>query len=69
MDSELERLEREGIIEPVAFSEQAASIVPVFKNDGSVRICGDCKITVNQASKLESYPLQKIEHLFTYIPL
>ena len=37
VDSELERLEKEGIIEPVAFSEWAALTVPVLKDDGSIR--------------------------------
>ncbi len=29
----------------------------------SVRICGDYKLTVNQASKLEQYPIPKLEDL------
>ena len=65
VELELERLEEEGVIEPVQFAEWAAPIVPVVKEDGSVRICGDYKMTVNQASKLESYPIPKIEDLFT----
>lgn len=65
VDKELERLAREGIIEPVPFSDWAAPIVPVLKSDKtSVRICGDFKVTINQASKLESYPIPKIEDLF-----
>ena len=40
-------------------------IVPVLKSDGqSVRICGDFRLTVNQASKLDRYPIPKIEDLF-----
>ena len=35
-----------------------------MKKDGSIRICGDYKITVNQASKVDSYPLPKIDDLF-----
>lgn len=39
--------------------------MPVLKSDGkSVRICGDFKLTVNQASKLDRYPILKIEDLF-----
>ena len=30
----------------------------------SLRICGDFKLTVNQASKLDRYPIPKIEDLF-----
>ena len=42
------------------FSDWAAPIVPVLKKDGSVRIWGDYKLTVNQTAKLETYPLPKI---------
>lgn len=40
IDRELDRLQDEGTIEPVQFSQWAAPIVPVLKADGSVRICG-----------------------------
>ncbi len=56
LEQELEQLEREGIISPVQFSEWTAPIVPVVKSDGSVRVCGDYKCTINQASKLDNYP-------------
>ena len=65
VNEELERLEREGIITPVQFADWAAPIVPVVKQDGkSLRICGDFKLTVNQASKLDRYPIPRIEDLF-----
>ncbi|XP_041379565.1 uncharacterized protein LOC121392407 [Gigantopelta aegis] len=59
VEQELERLEKAGIIEPVEFSEWAAPVVPVIKRDGTVRICGDYKLTVNQAAKLDTYPLPR----------
>ena len=40
----------DGILEPVRFSEWAAPIVPVVKRDCSIRVCGDYKLTVSQAS-------------------
>ena len=46
------------------FSDWAAPIVPVLKQDGSVRICGDYKVTVNQAAKTDSFPLPRIDDLF-----
>ena len=46
------------------FSEWAAPIVPVVKTDGSIRICGDYKVTVNQAAKLDTYPLPHADDLF-----
>ena len=33
----------------------------------SVRICGDFKLTVNQVSKLDRYPIPKIEDLFAQL--
>ena len=41
VESELERLQQAGVIEPVQFAEWSAPIVPVLKKDGSLRICGD----------------------------
>lgn len=38
--------------------------MPVMKNDGRVRICGDYKITVNREVKLDKYPIPQIEELF-----
>ena len=63
-EEELERLQEEGVIVPVKFSEWAVHIVPVLYKDGSVRICGDYKTTISQAAKLEAYPLPMIEDLF-----
>ena len=64
VDQELDRLVAEGILEPVTFADWAAPIVPVLKSDiKNVRICGDFKRTVNEASKLDKYPIPKIEDL------
>ena len=65
VEEELERLVRQGILELVEFAEWAAPIVPVVKSDkSSVRICGDFKLTINKASKLDQYPTPRIEDLF-----
>ena len=65
VESELDRLEKQGVIEPVKYSEWAAPIVPVLKSDqSSVRICGDYKMTVNQVAKPDCYPITRIEDLF-----
>ncbi|KAL5491807.1 hypothetical protein EMCRGX_G017171 [Ephydatia muelleri] len=63
IEAELDRLEKEGIIEAVRFSDWAAPIILVVKRDGSVRICGDFKLTVNRATTLESYPLPRVDEL------
>ncbi|RXN12042.1 putative protein K02A2.6-like protein [Labeo rohita] len=67
VEAELQRLVEEKIIEPVQFAEWAAPIVPVKKTDGSIRICGDYKITVNRASSVEQYPIPKVEDLFAQL--
>ena len=65
VEQELKRLQDEGILEPVEISEWAAPIVPVLKRDkNSVRICGDFRLTVNPVSKLDKYPIPRVEDLF-----
>ena len=64
VEQELERLESQDVITPVPFSEWATPIVPVVKNDGTVRVCGDYKLTANKVSKTDMYPLPKIEEPF-----
>ena len=64
IDNELDRLVREFFLKPVEFSEWATPIVPVPKSDGSIRICGDFKQTVNKAAKCDNYPIPKTEDLF-----
>ena len=63
IETELDRLIKEGTIEPVEFSEWATPIVPIVKEDGTIRIFGDYKQTINQAAKLDNYPIPKIEDL------
>ena len=65
VEKELQRLQEEGTIEPVEFAEWAAPIVAVLKRDrNTVRICGDFSVTVNPVSKLDRYPIPKVEDLF-----
>lgn len=64
VEKELDRLQAAGIIEPIIFSEWAAPIVAVPKRDGSIRICGDYKVTLNQSLEVDQYPLPKPEELF-----
>ena len=61
---ELDRLEKQGIITKVNSSDWAAPIVVSVKKDGRLRICGDYKVTINQALDVDQYPLPKPEDLF-----
>ena len=47
VEKELERLQLQGIIARVKFSNWAAPIVPVLKKDGGIRIYGEYILTVN----------------------
>eukprot|EP00731_Ephydatia_muelleri_P001779 Em0001g1779a len=64
VEAELDRLEKLGILEKVSYSDWATPIVPVVKGDGSVRICGDYKVTLNPCLEVDQYPLPKPEELF-----
>ena len=61
---ELDRLEQDGILTKVSHSDWATPVVPVPKKDGSVRICGDFKVTVNPQLKVDQYPLPRIDNIF-----
>ena len=64
VEEELRRLQKEGILTKVEWSEWGTPIVPVSKKDGSVRICGDYKTTVNPELQAEQYPLPRIGDIF-----
>ena len=63
VEEELDRLTAEGFIESRQFADRAAAIVPVLKGDQTVRIGDDFKQTINQASKLDKYPIPRIEDI------
>ena len=51
------------ILEPVKFSFWATPVVPIRKRHGTIRLCGDYKVTVNRETMTETYPLPKIDDL------
>lgn len=58
VDAELQRLQDNGIISPVQFSDWAAPIVVVRKSDNvSVRICGDYSTGLNNSLESDRHPL------------
>ena len=52
------------MISPVTWSEWATRLVVVPKGDGTVRLCGDFKVSVNSALRVDHYPLPKVEDIF-----
>ena len=64
---ELPRLEKIGVLEKVEFSDWASPIVPVLKPGGSVRICGDYKVTKNPVLDVPEHPMPTVDDLFTQL--
>lgn len=64
VNEEIDRLLKESIISPVKYAEWAALVVPILKPIGTVRLCGDYKLTVNTVASLEQYPIPRVEDLF-----
>ena len=64
---EIDHLVEIGTLQPVEHSEWAAPIVPAPKKDGTIRICGDFKVTINPYLDVNQYPLPKPSEQFTWL--
>ena len=64
IEKDLDRLEKLGVITKVSWADWAAPIVCVPKVDGSVRICGEYKVTINPELEIDHYLLPTPEDLF-----
>ena len=64
VEQELKRLCDAGTIESVTHAEWASPVVPILKNDGSIRLCGDYKKTVNPSVDIDTYPVPTLEQLY-----
>ena len=42
----------------------AAPVVPVMKQDGTIRLCSDYRVTIIKAVKEDVYPLPRLENIF-----
>lgn len=65
VEKELTRMQEEGVITQVDFSEWATPLVLVPKTDGSIRLCGDYRSTVNQGIHVDTYPIPTPEEVHT----
>ena len=50
---------------PVDRGNWATPIVIVHKKDGSIRICGDFKVSINPVLQSQTYPLPTPEEMFS----
>lgn len=60
----VDRMVADGILSPVTTAEWATPVVPVVKPDGSIRVCGGLRLTVNTAMVMKQYPLPRVEDIF-----
>ncbi|XP_040061407.1 uncharacterized protein K02A2.6-like [Ixodes scapularis] len=66
VEKELADLEKAGVIYRVKHSTWATPVVIVPKSGGKeIRICGDYRVTVNQAIEVDHHPLPLPEDVFT----
>ena len=59
----MDKLEKQGIIEKVEYSELASPVVPVVKSNGEIRLCGDYSSTINKHVISDVYPLPTLEDI------
>ncbi|XP_064469988.1 uncharacterized protein K02A2.6-like [Ornithodoros turicata] len=64
VENEINKLEKMGVISPTSCSAYGTPVVPVVKKDGSVRLCGDYRTTLNQVLEVEKYPLPRFDEIF-----
>lgn len=67
VEKEIDRLVDEGVLRPTSYSEWATPVVPVIKKTGEVRLCGDYRSTVNQATESDTYPMPTANEIFACI--
>ena len=63
VEKEIARLINNGILMPVESSDWATPVVPVLKNNGELRLCGDYKITLNPNLRIDRYPVTTVQDL------
>ncbi|XP_064488489.1 uncharacterized protein K02A2.6-like [Ornithodoros turicata] len=67
VDAAIDKMVQDGVLEPVAYSKWATPTVPVCKRDGTIRICGDYKCTVNTGSSPDTYSLPTATEIFAIL--
>ena len=55
------------IITPVQHSEWAVPMVPIMKQDGSIHLYSDYKVTVNRVLAPDNNPLQRIKDILLHL--
>ncbi|XP_064461520.1 uncharacterized protein K02A2.6-like, partial [Ornithodoros turicata] len=67
VDKALDKLKVQGILKPVSSSTWATPLVTVRKQNGTLRLCGDYRSTVNQAVAKAAYPLPTVDDMLALV--
>ena len=65
VNQELDRMQREGVIRPIEKDDWATPVVVIRKGDGTVRLCGDYKVTTNLYLDMRGYRMPNHQDLLT----
>lgn len=63
VSDEIERLVNTKLLIPIKTQNWGTPIVPVIKNDKSIRLCGDYRVTLNKYLEIDRYPIPRIADL------
>ncbi|CAI6349493.1 unnamed protein product [Macrosiphum euphorbiae] len=63
VSDEIDRLVNTNLLVPVETSDWGTPIVPVKKSDGTIRLCGDYKVTLNKYLEIDRYPIPRVADL------
>lgn len=59
VEKEIEKWVSDGVLVKVETSQWGTPVVPIIKNNNSIRLCGDYKVTVNPNLIVDEHPLKK----------
>ena len=63
MEQEPSRFQKHENTKPVRFTDLAAPVVPLMKIDDKISVCEDDKVVIDQATRVDHYPLPRIRDL------
>ena len=56
-----------GLLVPVSNSSWVAPVVIVAKINGKLRLCVNCKVTINKYIEINNYPLPRMDDIFASV--
>ena len=64
LQTELDQMQRDGILKPVENSDWETPLMIVPKKNGRLRVCGYFKVTINPCVETKQYPLPTSDDIF-----